>query len=414
MNRCPTRGARRSQKGAALLVALFAVLVVSLVAVSSVGLMQQRIHDARRDTDQTIARNLADGGVERALSWFIQPANLTKTALPADLASYAVSEGRVSVTLDVPNGVITSSSTVGNVTATTRVLFSLTTVTVPPPYDWSGLLGCGIITDWNINGNGTAGLRGFTDVRVHSNNLLDIKNINTFAQKWASSTAALAYIFKVKSGPTPIKQKIARIEIPLLNWGAFEAEAKSKTFTYIDQSQGNKSITRSNFFATAADFVQVVNATGGATLNVTGPVYIKTGPLSCTNISISGGPLIVEGDLNIRVTGNGYVRITNCAAWPVAIAWKGGELYFGGNSISTIGNTIYSETGGNMDFQGTAFSLNGAIMLRGKPASGAASLALNGTPDMSLVKMSETALKPYFTPPGVATTTTTLTLLAWR
>jgi hypothetical protein len=158
-----------------------------------------------------------------------------------------------------------------------------------------------------------------------------------------------------------------------------------------------------------------MNRSASATLTVTGPIYVKAGPLSCGNLSISGGPLIVEGDVDIRVTGNGYVNITNCSAWPVAIAWKGGQLYFGGNSVSTFTNTIYSENGGSMDFKGTAFALSGgAILLRGKPANGGAPLNLNGTPDLSLAPMDADLIQQYFVSPGTPTTSTTFTVYAWQ
>ena len=89
-------------------------------------------------------------------------------------------------------------------------------------------------------------------------------------------------------------------------------------------------------------------------------------------------------------------------------------MYFGGNSVSTFDNYMYSENGGYMDFQGTSFSLTGGIILRGIPASGAASLSLNGNPDIILCQMDPIKLVDYFGAPDTPITTTTFTLFAWQ
>lgn len=404
---------RTQERGTALLVALSCVLVLGILGAMATDMLRQRTFASQREVNQRVAQKLAEGGIERALSWFTLAANMSATSLPSLISSYSVSEGHVDVALDVANGVMTATGNVKGVQASRRLLFKVATATTPVTFDTALVAGCGILTDWDITGNGDAGLRGNVDVRVHSNHLLDIKNINTFAQKVASSTAACADISKVKSGPTPQLKQMANVPIPLLNWAKFQSEASAKTFSYHDSTQGGRLITRSNLFQTAADFVNVVNVSGGA-LTVTGPVYIKSGPLTCNSFSISGGPLIVEGDVDIRITGNGLISITNVGNYPVSIAWKGGLMYFGGNSKSTFSGYLYAETGGSMDFKGTSFQVTGGLILRGIPADGSSSLNLNGTPDLCLAKMNETQLGNYFVGTGTPTTTTTFTLYAWQ
>jgi len=405
---------RSSERGTALVVALYCVLVVGLVAAGSSLVIGQRIADSTREVNQAIARKLAEGGTERAMAWLTLPANMTATALPSAVTSYTVAEGHVDVTLDALKGELTSSSTVRGIKAISRVLYKAEVVMAIQPIDVEGILGCGIVTDRDITGNGNAALKGLVNLNIHSNHILDIQNLYSIVQNTVSSTVAQASIFQVKTGPMPQKLKSSEVEIPLLNWWLYESEAKGKTFTYQDMTQGGKSITRSNYFATAADFVNVVNSSPNKSLTVTGPVYIKQGPLSCGSFKISGGPLVVEGDIDIRVTGGGVVNITNCDAWPIAIAWKGGQLYFGGNSVSTITNWIYSETGGYMDFKGTSFQLLGGIMLRGKPAGGSSSLNFGGTPDIILTQMDENKLLTYFVCPGTLVQKTNFTLYAWQ
>lgn len=411
-----TNSARKAstERGTALLVALSCVLVLGLLGAGAAELLRQRTYASSREVNARIAQKLAEGGIERGLSWFTLGTNMNKLALPVVAQAFDLSEGHVAVVLDVPQGVMTSTATVRNVTATSKLLFNVASTINPAPVDPTPIIACGIMTDWDITGNGNATLRGNADIKVHSNHLMDIQNIYKYSQKVASSTAAVANVRAVKTGTIPLKQQNPKVVIPVLNWVKLEQEAKTKSFSYQDMTQSGKTITRSNFFQTAADFVNVVNCTNGATLQVTGPVYIKTGPLTCGSFKINGGPLIIEGDVDVRVTGGGVITISNTSAWPISIAWKGGELYFGGNSVSTFDNYIYSENGGYMDFQGTSFALTGGIFLRGVPASGAASLSLNGTPDLNLVPMDPTKLVDYFGAPDTPITTTTFTLYAWQ
>ena len=146
---------RQAERGVAMIVALFAILVIGLSAAGLLTLLDQEILENKNLLKRAQARAIANGGVERVIAWLTQNTGATGGA-PTSVTAANLGSGSYSVAVNDKGNLIleiVSTGTVGGVAVTSRAYLL-------SPGNGDAALSTAIFTQSNLTVSGHALVTG--------------------------------------------------------------------------------------------------------------------------------------------------------------------------------------------------------------------------------------------------------------
>lgn len=346
---------RSGERGSAMVLAFFAILVVVLACATMLTVAKQELAMNRYLVDRNKARAVANGGMEKTLAWLTQNPTLGQ-AIPTSVSQGTMGGGSYVVTTSsVSSGVmmLLSTATVDNVTAQTRVCLKWP--------DSAIALNAAIFSNGNISGNGSYQVNG----DVYSNQNINMGGSATVdGDVYAHGTAAVS-----NTNGHGIHPGSPQISFPKVDTNYYYdiASSHGQVISLADFTK-NKTAT----FSPAGD-VLWVNANGG-TISMTGNY----------DITVNGTLVVYNGSVDIRGNANLTVnaKTTSEGTMPAMIV-IGGTVSLGGGA--NIDGCIYANAG-TVSMQGTA-DLDGNVIAWGDVNPG-------GTPTVTPKAKNDVELDP--------------------
>lgn len=349
---------RQSECGVAMIVALFAILVIGLSAAGALTLLEQEMRAGKMVLARAQARAAANGGVERVIVWLTQNTGATGGA-PTSVTTGNLGNGSYTVTVNDKGNLIleiVSTGTAGGVAVTSRAYLL-------SPGNGDAALSTAIFTQSNLTVSGHATVTGDLwtnhDLTVYGH--IDVTgtgyyvgHINKWWSKWLPWDFTSQHVTTPLAFPTVDSDylyKTAAADYEVYNFNGSK-------YTYVLGPNAGKKKTGTTF--NPAHGVVWLNATD-RTLELSG----DKGTLTVNN-----GSIVIKNATSLRVSGQDTITVSpplnsSGGSWPGLIMLDG-SVIFSGHATFDGGGVygIYLRSGGitisgHADFRGNIVSYGG-------------------------------------------------------
>ena len=336
---------RRHQRGAAFMTALFCSMLLALAAAGVVTIIKQSAWETRKITNDSLAKMVATGGLERAVAYLGKTPTASLGSIPTSgtigTGTYAITTTNLGSTAA---GLVslTSQGTINGITAQSRIYLK-------QPVDNTTALSLGMYAKGNIVGGGGSFTVGkYKQCDVYAVGPVIIQGKGLYGN--ASSSSSTVTTDNPGYTDTP---NAATISFPQVdsNYYYTTATANGQKFTNLESSLPANAYNSTGY--TPPGGVVWIESTSATTFKFNG---------SHGTLNVKG--IIVINNASLDTTGNADITIGVAGSLkPGLIFLNGGSFSLGGNGNQTINGAVYTDAG-NVAFKGGA-TLNGSILCGG-------------------------------------------------
>ena len=340
---------RRHERGAAFMTAIFCGMILALSAAGVVLMLKQSMWETRKITNDTLAKMVATGGLERAVAFLGKTPTASLSSVPqSGTIGTGAGAGTFTITTTDLSGTssglvcLASNGTINNTAAQSRVYLT-------QPIDYSSALSLGIYAKGLIDGNGgsfTVGKVKKCDVYAVGTVIIDGKGL------YGNASSSSATCVTNNSGYTDTPNA-AKIPFPQVDSNYYYKTATSNNQKYTNLETGLPASAYTSTGFTPPGGVVWIESTSATTFKFNGNKGI---------LNVKG--IVVVNNASMDTTGNGDVTIgVTGSLKPGLIFLNGGGINMGGNGAQVINGAIYTDSG-DVTFKGGA-TLNGSVLCGG-------------------------------------------------